>query len=190
MTRTDLLVRAALCVAAGSAWLGCGGAGDADAGSKGGSSGDADGADGGGAMNLPGNAISGTVMGMTFTTVASSYWLDHPSAAGAPTQIYLLDEKIPCQAISAPGWDKTLASNSQLLEIDLAGSMPSTFHIPTDVEANYVGGPYNPSADGGTVTIAAVNPSQNVTGSFDIQFGSTALMGTFDASFCATGVEP
>jgi hypothetical protein len=148
------------------------------------------GASGGDAGNLPGNAISGSVMGMRFDVAATSYWIERPALGGAPTQLYLSDERLACQAISAPGWDKTLGMTSQVLEIGLSGTTVSTFHIRTDADANYLGGPYNPSADGGTVTIAEVHASQNVVGSFDIHFGADALSGTFDASFCATGVEP
>jgi hypothetical protein len=139
---------------------------------------------------LPGNSISGSVMGMSFTTVTTSYWIGKPSAGGAPTQIYLLDEKLPCQSISAPGWDKTIAAATQVLEMGIAGPTVSTFHILMDADANYLGGPYNPSADGGTITITAVNPMQNIVGSFDLGFQGTSLKGTFDASYCASGVEP
>jgi hypothetical protein len=139
---------------------------------------------------LPGNAINGSVMGMNFVAAATSYWIGHPSAGGAQTQIYLADERLPCQAISAPGWDKTIGASSQVLEMGLAAATVSTFTIRTDADANYLGGPYNPSADAGTVTVAVVHPSQNIAGSFDLHFGADTLSGTFDASFCATGVEP
>jgi hypothetical protein len=145
-------------------------------------------ADGG--ASLPGNAISGSVMGMAFTTVASSYWIGHPSAGGAPTQVYLSDERVGCATLAAPGWDKTLAASSQLLEMGLAGSTAITFHVPAEADANYLVGNFNPSADGGTITIAALNSGKNIVGSFDIAFGTTTLTGTFDAPFCEAGVEP
>src|SRR5262245_12902680 len=116
MTRTDLFASAAMWAAVSCFCFGCGTIRAADGptdGQVGGGSG------AGGAGNLPGNSISGSVMGMSFTTVASSYWIGHPSAGGAPTQVYLSDERLACQVLSASGWDKTLASTSQLLEIGL-----------------------------------------------------------------------
>jgi hypothetical protein len=182
-TRFGLLVSLAACVVAGFA---CSGSGDS--GSNQGAGGSAGGVRDAG--SLPGNTISGSVMGTSFTTVASSYWIGHPSAGSPPTQVYLSDQELPCQSLALPGWDKTLATSSQLLEIDLAGSALTTYRVGTDADANYVGGAFNPTASGGTVTLTAVNPSQNIVGSFDIQFDTTALMGTFDGSFCADGVEP
>ena len=87
-------------------------------------------------------------------------------------------------------WDKTIAANTQVLEMGVGPAKVSTFHILMDADANYLGGPYNPSADGGTITITAVNPNQNIVGSFDLGFQGTSLKGTFDASWCAAGVEP
>ncbi len=142
------------------------------------------------AGSLPGNTINGSVMGMNLVVAATSYWIGHPSVGGAQTQIYISDEKLPCQMISAPGWDKTIGTSSQVLEMGLAAAAVSTFTIRTDADANYLGGPYNPSADAGTVTVAEVHPSQNIIGSFDIHFGADTLSGMFNASFCETGVEP
>jgi hypothetical protein len=189
MIRADF-IGAALYVGVACFSSACGTSSSDGAGPADGAAGSGGGAGAGGGGNLPGNSISGSVMGMSFTSVASSYWIGHPSAGGAPTQVYLSDERLACQALSAPGWDKTLAASTQLLEIGLAGPTPSTFHIGMDADANYLGGPFNPSADGGTVTTTIVNASQNIVGSFDIKFGAAALAGTFDAAFCEAGVEP
>jgi hypothetical protein len=213
MKRWDLLLRTGLCVAASAAWMGCsssdsspgGGAGSATpAGGSGGAggtgqagsgagtsgSGGSVGGVGGSAVSLPGNSLNGTLMGMSFTVAATSYWIGMPGGGSAPTQIYLVDEKLSCQAISAPGWDKTIATSTQVLEMGVFGSMPGTYHINTDADANYLGGNYNPSADGGTITITTVNPGQNIVGSFDLTFVADTLKGMFDASWCASGVEP
>jgi hypothetical protein len=142
------------------------------------------------ATSLPGNAIHGTVMGMLFSAVSSSYWVQNPSPGGAPTLVFLADESLSCQSLSVSGWDKTLGANTQLLEIGLPGPTASTFHILMDADANYLGGPYNPSADAGSITITAVNVGQSLDGTFDLAFGTDALRGTFDAHFCPSGVEP
>ena len=59
-----------------------------------------------------------------------------------------------------------------------------------DAAVAYLQGFFNPSADAGTVTIGRINPSENIVGSFDAKFMGDALEGTFDAMYCADGVEP
>jgi len=181
------LTRAVVC-AMGVMLSRCGGSSSSAASSSAGGGGVDSG--GAGSPSLTGNAIDGTVMGMRFTTIAASFWVQNPSAGGAPTLLFLLDEKLGCSGISAPGWDKTIAAATQVLEIGLAGPASTTFTILGDADANYLGGPYNPSADSGRVTVDVVKPSQELIGSFDVHFGADALSGTFDATFCSTGVEP
>jgi hypothetical protein len=135
------------------------------------------------------DAIAGTVAGRNFETVASVWWIGHPGNGSAPTQVYLSDVDLPCATLAAPGWDKTIG-DGQLLEIGIGGSTPRTYVIRTDADANYLAGAYNPSSDGGSVTVVMLDPQRTIRGSFDLHFGADQLMGHFDAPYCAEGVEP
>jgi len=155
---------------------GCGGSGD----------------DGGGPASPTGpGTVSGTVMGVGFTIIASAWWIGKPGMGSPPTQVYLSDAALDCAALATPGWDKLLG-DKQLLELGLTGSAPQSYRIGTDANAAYVGpgGNYNPSSDGGTITVTASNASKNIAGSFDLAFQADAVKGTFDAAYCDAGVEP
>lgn len=54
----------------------------------------------------------------------------------------------------------------------------------------YLRGFYNPDADEATVTITKVNPMTSIVGTFEAKYRNDMLRGTFDAAYCATGVEP
>jgi hypothetical protein len=140
--------------------------------------------------------VSGTVNGVPFTKIASAWWIGKPGAGSAPTQIYLSDAALACADITTPGWDKLLGTK-QLMEFDLADSAPKKYVIRTDLDASYVREPYNPGAQSGSVTITATNAGKNIVGSYDLTFATAAgdgggddVKGTFDAAYCADGVEP
>jgi hypothetical protein len=142
-----------------------------------------------GTSSVPGNAVTGSVQGRSFASVSTAYWIGNPSAGSLPTQVFLAEATLDCAAISVPLWDKTFG-DQQLLELGVTASDARTYQIGTDAEANYLGGAINPTADSGTVTISSVHPSQSIAGSFVLSFGTDALTGSFDAAYCATGVEP
>ena len=150
----------------------------------------------GGTGGNGGNAISGTVKGKSFASVGSASWInvtpDPTDPTSRPTQIYISEAALSCGAISVPLWDK-VPGVTQLLEVVLASPSVKTFTIGKDADANYLAGAtsaYNPTATGGSVTVTAVNPSQNIKGTFDLNVGGGRLQGSFDAPFCATGLEP
>lgn len=177
---------------AGAATAGAGGAGTAG---SGGSAASPDGA----APKTGSGTVTGTVNGVAFTMIASAWWIGKPGAGSAPTQIYLSNATLACSDITAPGWDHLLG-NDQLMELDLADSAPKKYSVGTDMDASYVKEPYNPSAQAGSVTITTTNTGKNIVGTYDLTFatgsgdGSVAagdnVKGTFDAAYCADGVEP
>jgi hypothetical protein len=152
----------------------------------------------GDASATPGGSgtVSGTVNGVSFSKILTAWWIGKPSAGGAPTQIYVSDVALKCSDITAAGWDHLLGTG-QLIELDLADSAPKKYVIGTDLDASYVKDPYNPSATAGSVTITKTNAGKNIVGSYDLTFASSAgdaggdqVTGTFDAAYCADGVEP
>jgi hypothetical protein len=145
-----------------------------------------------GAGGGSGNVVNGTVVGRRFGAVAKAFWIGMPSPSSLPTQVFLLGSSLDCTAISTPLWDKTLGTGA-LLELGAAGMTPNTYQIPITADGSYLpdaSGAYNPTAESGTVSITAVNASKNIVGSYEVHFGSDVLTGTFDAVYCATGVEP
>jgi hypothetical protein len=142
------------------------------------------------AVGLGKGTISGTIKGHAFRTAASVFWIGKPDRGALPTQVYVSDAALDCEGVSGAGWDKLVGDN-QILEIDLNGSSAMTYAIGSDADANYVGGSYNPSADdGGTIVVDTIETGKHIVGSFELAFASEALTGTFDAPFCAEGVEP
>jgi hypothetical protein len=131
-------------------------------------------------------------MGSSFGSVANAYWIGMPSQGSLPTQVFLSGAPVACATLSAPLWDKAIG-DKPLLELAVRGTTVNTYSIPTDADANYLpsaSSAFNPTADNGSITISAVNASKDIVGSFELHFGADALMGTFDAAYCATGVEP
>ena len=102
----------------------------------------------------------------------------------------LYEVKIKAKPEEFLDWDKPLG-DKQVLEVNFAEVSVKTYTINADVIANYLGANYNPEASSGTVTIGSVALRGRIAGSFDLQFpGGDHLMGTFDAPYCATGMEP
>jgi hypothetical protein len=134
-------------------------------------------------------SITGHVQGTAFSEVQSAFWIGKPAQGSLPMMLFLSDVALGCDTLSAEGWDKALG-DGQLLEMAVAASTPGTYRIGVDADANYVRGAYNPTADGVTITIGMVDPMRSAIGSFELSFGSDALKGTFDAAWCADGVEP
>jgi hypothetical protein len=136
--------------------------------------------------------VTGTIAGNAFGPVASAYWIGMPGAGSLPTQVYLSGAQLACADIVAPLWDKTIGGKS-LLELGTRGATPGSYAIGVDADASYLPNAtsaFNPSADSGTVTITEVHLSTNIVGAFQLHFGADALTGTFDATYCARGVEP
>ena len=95
-----------------------------------------------------------------------------------------------CETLANPNWDKTAIGDKQLLEIGVMQTKTGTFQVPMDASVAYLKGFFNPSAEAGTVTVGQISPAESITGSFDATFAGDNLKGSFDAKYCATGVEP
>jgi hypothetical protein len=143
----------------------------------------------GGSVATGKGTVSGMVNGARWTTVASSFWIGKPGAGSPPAILFLFEAPTTCAGISAVNWDKNIGT-AQVLEIGLTEAAPRTFQVHQDLSVAYLRGDFNPDADKGTVTVSKVNPTMSITGAFDISFGADALTGTFEALYCAAGVEP
>jgi hypothetical protein len=149
---------------------------------------------GGGAAAPPPDAsagtISGTVHGTAWSKLSNAYWIGKNAPGGPAATVFLFEAPVACAEIVNLNWDKTATGARQILEIGFLAQEPRTYQIMTDVIAAYLFKDYNPDAFTGTATIDAVNPMVDLTGSFDLGFLPDALRGSFDAKYCADGVEP
>jgi hypothetical protein len=143
-----------------------------------------------------------------------------PRIAGGPvvsTVVYLFTKPVGCDKLNVPKWDEMNEPGDTLnLEIEMAWSgvvqpsappaidyptvSPGAASVPpaTTAAVYYQVTPMQPpgppselTASGGTVTLTALVPNVNVTGTFAATFaGGHSLSGTFDAPFCPGGREP
>ena len=131
---------------------------------------------------------------------ATQLWIGMPDDK-ATIVVYVLSKPTSCSLLSAPGWDAKLAPGTQHLEMKEFGSAPGSYAVvttktpaPGEAAVNYTindgGTAVETSGSGGVVTIATLNASKDITGRYDLTFGTTSISGTFDATYCAGGVEP
>ena len=135
------------------------------------------------------NSVSGAVSGTTWSTLSRALWVGKPAVDSAPVFIFLFEAPIQCSAITMQNWDKMLGA-TQSLEIGLTSTDPGVYQVAKGASVAYLLGDVNPDADSGAVTISKVVPGMMLSGSFDVKFGADSLKGTFEAPFCAQGVEP
>jgi hypothetical protein len=159
---------------------------------------------GGGANATTMTSIAGTVGGKTFNTVTTALWIGNPDPNNpSVTVVYLFEMAVDCSAITATGWDATLGNANQDLELKAAGTTPGTYTVRGGNPAALAAGeavvnhsvlmttPVEQIASAGsTVTLTALNPGRNATGSFDLTFPNGSLKGTFNATWCPNGREP
>ena len=182
---------------------GTGGAGGGTGGAGGGTGGVGGGVGGGtgGGSSGPG-AVTGSVNGATpFGAVSNAYWIGAPDSA-ASTVVYLFNKNVACADIQALGWDTRIPNDTQILEMVMYGTAPATFTVtssltpaPGEARVNHtfsrtVGTPIEQFASGGTVTLAQRIAVTKATGTFSLLFGANSMTGSFDAGYCAGGVEP
>jgi hypothetical protein len=159
------------------------------------------GSSGSGPGGTSGNSISGSVNGKGFTNVMTALYAGKPDDP-ASTVVFLFDAPVGCAVVSATGWDKRVMSGSNVLELKMMGTTPQVYTVttsatpaPGEASVNHtvamaVGTPPETSSNGGTVTLAAINPKVSVRGAFTLTYANGSLNGTFDATYCAGGVEP
>jgi hypothetical protein len=134
--------------------------------------------------------IGGTVNGTSWTKLSNAWWAGRMVAGSPRVALFLFEAPAACSEIVNLNWDKTATGARQILEFGLLDMDVRAHQIMTDAFANYLFGNYNPDAFSGTVTITAVTPQANITGSFDLNFLPDTLTGTFDAKWCPDGQEP
>jgi hypothetical protein len=135
------------------------------------------------------NTVSGSIQGVPWRSVASAWWIGMPDAPPPTAFVFLLEKPTACAALSTPNWDKIIG-NEQVLEIEIRKPAVATMQVPAEAAAAYLRGEYNPSAESGTVTVSRIDAGKTLAGSFDARFAGEPLNGTFEASYCASGVEP
>jgi hypothetical protein len=134
--------------------------------------------------------VAGMVMGTKWTSVSSAFWIGKPGAGSPPGIFFLFESPTNCSAISLYNWDKVIG-NEQVLEFGVKEVAAKTFSITArEASAAYLHKDFNPDADDGTVTITSVMPNVSLTGTYDLKFGTDSLKGSFEAAYCANGVEP
>jgi hypothetical protein len=145
--------------------------------------------------------ISGTVSGHSYGTVSSAWWIGVPDAAGS-TVVYLFDKNVACSDLQAAGWDTRITNQTQVLELKIMSASPGTYSLsavvppPAGMSGSYytlsatTGTPTETSLSTGTVTLTTRQPTTSATGSFQASATAGSLNGTFNASYCAGGVEP
>jgi hypothetical protein len=143
----------------------------------------------------------GAIQGDAYTKVASARFIGLPDSR-ATTVVYVFSQPVACQELCGTGWDERIADQTQSLELKMFGTSPGTFAAvrsvtpaPGEASVNYTlssttGTPTEVGASGGQVVLDAVNVGESARGSFDLQFGSDSLKGTFDAAYCPGGHEP
>jgi hypothetical protein len=186
---------------------GTGGAGSGGSTGTGGSGGSTGGA---GGSSAGGTSVSGTVFGKPFNSAAAAVWIGMPDPGPnglTANVLYIFEKAVPCSAISHTGWDGPgTFSNNQVLEFRALGPVPHAFKVvgppppgatataTGEVAVNHVDNSRGAGAEqifnGGTVTIDAVVPKMSMKGTFDVKFAMGELKGSFDATYCPTGVEP
>ena len=148
-----------------------------------------------------GTTVRGSADGTPFDTAAMALWLGKPDDP-ATTVVYVFSKPVKCADLATPGWDTRITDKTQFLEMKTFGLTPRTYTVtksltpaPGEASVNYTlsattGTPKETSSGGGTVTLKTVVATTNVTGSFDLTFGSNKVSGTYDAAFCPGGSEP
>jgi hypothetical protein len=156
----------------------------------------------------------------SWTRVAASHWIAKPDVGSPPVIAYLFESPVDCSAMTTVGWDLPVKGAILELDLwelgptgpfltgsgagpllgDSAISAPRTFTIATaggTAAASYLLGQANPDASAGTVTIDVLNPSKNVMGALNITFPASggaaspaSASGSFNATWCAAGIEP
>ena len=133
-------------------------------------------------------------------TALTELWIGAPDDA-ATTVVYVFSKPTACSLISAHGWDAKLSPGTQQLELKEFGNGPATYTVvttktpaPGEAAVNYnsnaSGAAVETSITGGTVTLTGLKAKTSAAGSYALTFGTTHINGTFDATYCAGGVEP
>jgi hypothetical protein len=144
--------------------------------------------------------VAGALAGRMFDTVAAARYIGAPDSKNT-TVVYVFSEPVACAELCATGWDARIADGTQILELKLFGTQPGTFDVvktatpaPGEASVNTTfvsgGNPAEQGASAGSVELTALAAGQSAQGSFTLAFGSDALTGTFDATYCPGGHEP
>jgi hypothetical protein len=141
----------------------------------------------------------GSVGGTTFATPVSALWID----SGMNTRtIFLFSRTMPCSSIQTPGWDADgrLPAGAQAVEMKIWGTTPATFRVVTtltpaagEAACSFtvaMPGATDTISNGGTVTLCSITANANASGLFALTFTGGLATGTFNAMFCAGGMEP
>ena len=134
--------------------------------------------------------------------VADAWWLGQPDDPARTRVIDVFDQPVRCAEISAPGWDKTVADASQVLEIKLVGTQPGRYALAAngrpatgEADVNYTltstsGTPSEVPAKSGFVKLDSITNRGAADGSFDLTFADGNVAGSFHAVYCPGGSEP
>jgi hypothetical protein len=154
-----------------------------------------------------GNSVTGMVNGMPFNMASNALWIGMPDAPATSSVVFLFQGPVTCAAIATAGWDARVA-NGQVIELKMgiptsSGTVPMSFTVrlgnamgtvapgEADVRHGLTGAATTETiATGGTVTLSSRTAGQRAVGTFNVQYPTGTLTGSFDAMWCPMGVEP
>ena len=134
-----------------------------------------------------------------FNTVDEVYWF---GGAGDPStlEIYIYEDSPTCDDLSKSGWlTSPKVRPADLMGLTLGGNTPGVYAVSPEkppapghaylLHAIDQADPVVESEGlGGSVTITSVNPGASVSGAFEATFSTGTLQGSFNATWCPTGV--
>jgi hypothetical protein len=141
--------------------------------------------------------VEGKADGATaFGSVGNALWIGAPDSP-TETVLFLFSRPIRCDEILKVGWDGRIAPDAQMFEVVAIGTAPGTYDVPGtasplrgQVAHTFLENGFERDATSGAVTLTMVSAGKSITGNFSVLFEANAMTGTFDAAWCARGVEP
>ncbi len=134
-----------------------------------------------------------------FNSVERVYWF---GGANDPStlELYIFEDMPTCDDVSTSGWETSQRVRpTDLMGITIGGATPGVYEVaaekppaPGKAYLLHVIDQTNPMiesvGENGSVTITSVKPGESVSGAFEANFYTGTLQGSFNATWCPTGV--
>jgi hypothetical protein len=132
--------------------------------------------------------VTGTIRGKAFP-VAHAFWIGLPKDASSTAVILVDTTTINCATLAASGWDSQ-QGDAQVMEMSIKGTAARVYRVGKDASVTYQRASTRPDANSGTITVLAITAGQSLKASFQLGFGADSVAGSFEAAYCANGVQP
>ena len=140
--------------------------------------------------------VEGVVDGVpAFGSVKNALWIGDANLS-ITTVLYIFSKPVNCDEIAEAGWDTRIPAGSQVLNVHILGTSEGAYELSGNIAPRgklayrVVEKTLTKQATSGFIHLTAINNGKDVTGDFDAMFDSSPMRGTFDAAYCADGVEP